>query len=185
MDFSQKKASNQCSNVTISKVLMLGILYIWDPNVDQGTSDPLNMAMITIQRTLMKTPAHSWLAPLPLMPSMRVLPSSSILYVINSSPVQSNGICSSHAPSPVLFGAMAPLRPHPFAVAPRNNDLTLAHSIFSSERILLNVILGVGDGYLSEIPWESLPFCRAFMKERLSLAAFFSCHCSPSNDSPL
>jgi len=164
---------------------MLGILYIWDPNVDQGTSDPLNMAMITIQRTLNKTPVHSWLAPLPLLPSTRVLPPSSILDVINSSPVQSNGLCSSHAPGPVLFCAMDSFKSHSYAAAPRNNGLNLARSVFLLERTLLNVISGVGEGYLTEIPWESLPFYRAFMKERLALAAFFSCHCSPSDGGPL
>ena len=49
----------------------------------------------------------------------------------------------------------------------------------------MNVISGVGEGYLTEIPWESLTFCRAFMKERLALAVLFSCHCSPSNSGPL
>ena len=138
-----------------------------------------------IQRTLIKIPTHSWLAPLPLMPSTHVVLPSSILDVINSSLVQSNGICSSHAPSPVLFCAMASFRPHSYAAAPRNNGLNLARSVFSPERTLLNVILGVGEGYLTEIPWESLTFCGAFMKERLALVSLFSCHCSPRDDGPM
>ena len=164
MDFLHGRATNQCSKETLSKVLMLGILYIRDPNVDHGTRDPLNKVIITIQRTLHKTLAHSWLAPLPLLPSTCVLPPSSILDVINSSPVQSNGIYSSHTPGPVLFCAMAYFKLHSYAATLRNNGMSLARSVFSPERMLLNVISGFGDGYLTDIPWETLPFYRAFMK---------------------
>ena len=164
MDFLHGRETNQCSKETLSKVLMLGILYIRDPNVDHGTSDPLNMAMITIQRMIHKTPAHSWLAPPSLLPSTRVLPHSSVLDIINSTPVQSNGLCSSHALGPILFCEMASFRLHSYAAAPRNNGMNLARSVFSLERTLLNVISGVGEGYLIEILWESLHFCRAFVK---------------------
>ena len=71
--------------------------------------------------------------------------------VINSHPVQSYGLCRSHAPGPVLLHAMASLRPHSHSAAPRNNGLILAHSVFLPERTLLNVILGVEEGFLPEL----------------------------------
>ena len=43
---------------------------------------------------------------------------------------------------------------------------------------MLVVILGVDEGYAQEIPWESLPLIRAFIKERLALVAFLNCICS-------
>ena len=43
---------------------------------------------------------------------------------------------------------------------------------------LLTVVAGVEEGRLQGIPWQSLPLIRAFVKERLALAAFSICHCS-------
>ena len=45
-------------------------------------------------------------------------------------------------------------------------------------RFLLNVVAGVEGGRLLGIPWHVLPLIRAFVKERLALAAFSICHCS-------
>ena len=42
--------------------------------------------------------------------------------------------------------------------------------VISLERILLDVIAGVDEGILDEIPWETLPLTRVFVKERLALA---------------
>ena len=40
------------------------------------------------------------------------------------------------------------------------------------EQVLMNVIAGVGEGWLQDIPWEALPLTRSFVKERLALASF-------------
>ena len=53
------------------------------------------------------------------------------------------------------------------------------------KRILLDVIAGVGEGWLQEIPWEALPLTMTFVKERLSLAAFSSCSYSTLTGSSL
>ena len=143
------------------------------------------MAMTTKQGTFIKTPAHIWLAPPPPIPSPRVLLLSSILDDINSSYVLRYCYSSSHAPGPIIFHVMASLRLHSHSATSWNNGLILACSILSPERTLLNVISGVDDGFLQDIPWESLPFCRLFVKERFTLVAFFSCHCSSQDSGPL
>ena len=73
--------------------------------------------------------------------------------------------------------------PHPQVSL--NSGLIFARSAFSLERSLLDVITGVDEGVLQEIPWESLPLTRVFVKERLPLTAFFSCFCSPHAGGPL
>ena len=45
-------------------------------------------------------------------------------------------------------------------------------------RVLLNVVAGVGEGWLQDIPWQALPVTRSFVKERLALVAFSTCSCS-------
>ena len=50
--------------------------------------------------------------------------------------------------------------------------------MISLERILLDVIAGVDEGILQEIPWETLSLTRVFVKEMLDLAAFSTCLCS-------
>ena len=50
--------------------------------------------------------------------------------------------------------------------------------VISPERILLDVIAGVDEGVLQEIPWETVPLTRVFVKERLALAAFSTCLCT-------
>ena len=42
----------------------------------------------------------------------------------------------------------------------------------------MNIVVGVEEGRLQGIPWQSLPLIRAFVKERLALAAFSVFHCS-------
>ena len=106
------------------------------------------MAMTTKKGAFIKTPAHIWLLPPLPMPLSHVLLLSSILDDINSSPVLSYCHCSSHAPGPVLFHTMASLRLHSHSAAPWNSGLILARSVFSTERTLLNVILGVEEGFL-------------------------------------
>ena len=65
-------------------------------------------------------------------------------------------------------------RPHP--------HFTLGHGyvryVISPKKIPLDVIAGVNEGWLQEIPWETLPLNRVFVKERLYLAAFSTCLCS-------
>ena len=53
------------------------------------------------------------------------------------------------------------------------------------KRILLNVIAGIGEGWLQEIPWEALPLTRTFVKERLALEGFSSYSCSTLSGSTL
>ena len=58
------------------------------------------------------------------------------------------------------------------------NVLDFGHGSPGSVNFLLNVVAGVGGGRLLGIPWHGHPLIRAFIKERLALSAFSSCHCS-------
>ena len=50
--------------------------------------------------------------------------------------------------------------------------------VISLEKILLDVIAGVDEGWLQEIPWETLPLTRVFVKEIQALATFSTCLCT-------
>ena len=69
---------------------------------------------------------------------------------------------------------------HPFG-----NGVLSSRFVFSLERTLLDIISGVDKGILQGILWESLPLTRVFFKERLALATFFTCYCSPQAGGPL
>ena len=73
----------------------------------------------------------------------------------------------------------------PYLQAPFVSGVLSSRSVFSLERTLQAIISGVDEGIVQGIPWESLPVTRVFIKERLALAAFLTCYCSPQVDGPL
>ena len=90
---------------------------------------------------------------------------------------------SSHAPS--LFDHRGISSPYSSMQAHFTPSLGSVYHEVSPERVLLNVIAGVGEGWLQDIPWEALPLTRSFVKERLALAAFSTCSCSSLSGSSL
>ena len=122
------------------------------------------IALFMMHWLIEKTPSHKLLVPPTPMQMPRVLPLSSILNTLNSSLFLRYCCFSSHAPGPFIPRIMASLRLHSYPSSPWNSGLTLARSAFLLERTLLNVITGIDEGVLQAIPWESLPFCRSFVK---------------------
>ena len=83
-------------------------------------------------------------------------------------------LSSSHAPSLLDYYDMS--SPHSnmqFHSAP-----SLGSASHEIARVLLNVVAGVGEGWLQDIPWQALPLTYSFVMERLALAAFSTCSCS-------
>ena len=72
-------------------------------------------------------------------------------------------------------------RPHP--------HFALGHGSFryviSPENILLDVIAEVNEGWLQDIPWETLPLTKVFVKERLALSTFSTCLCTTHSGTSL
>ena len=84
--------------------------------------------------------------------------------------------CTSHASGLFTLSTMSSpqILPHPHFTL---NNGSVRYAI-SLERILLDVIAGVEEGVLQEIPWETLPLTRVFVKERLALTVFSTCLCT-------
>ena len=94
-----------------------------------------------------------------------------------------NGPSSLHAPS--LFDHLDMSSPRSSLQAHFSPSLGSIYHEIPPKHILLDVIAGVGEGWLLKIPWEALPVTRTFVKERLALAAFSSCSCSTLTGSSL
>ena len=96
---------------------------------------------------------------------------------------QVNCPSSSHAPSlfdhPIMYSPLSNLQVH---FCP---SLGSVYHEIPPECILLDVIIGVGEGWLQEILWEALPLTMNFVKERLALTAFSSFSCSTLTGSSL
>ena len=113
-----------------------------------GLKDLILFALITVPWLYVKTPVH-YLVVLPSpMPMPRVLPLFSIPDVLNSHLLQRKCCSSSHTPGPVIPRNMASSRLHSHSPASSNSRMILAHSTFSPEMTLLDVILGVDKGVL-------------------------------------
>ena len=81
---------------------------------------------------------------------------------------------SSHAQCPFDHYTMS----SPRSDMPIHSAPVLGSGSHEATHILLNVVAGIGEGWLQGIPWQELPLTRSFVKERLALAAFSTCHCS-------
>ena len=75
-----------------------------------------------------------------------------------------NCSCNSHAPGLFILLNMSSPRSLPHPQPPFGNGVHFVCYVISSERILLDIISGVDEGILQEIPWESLPLTRVFVK---------------------
>ena len=117
------------------------------------------------------TPSHSPVVCLPIYTRLSSIPEG-----FNSHLPLRNYSCTSHALGLIVLLNMSSPRSLPHPHSPLGNGSV--HYVISPERILLDVITGVDEGIMQEIPWESLPLTRVFVKERLALAAFFTCLCS-------
>ena len=118
-------------------------------------------------------PPHSSATWLPLYIDL-----SSILECFITHLPRLNCSCNSHTLGLFVLLNMSSPRSLPHPHSPYGNDVHSVRYVISSERILLDIITGVDEGILQEIPWESLPLTRVFVKERLALAAFFTYLCS-------
>ena len=116
-------------------------------------------------------PPHSTTTWLPLCTGFSSIPEG-----FNVHHPRFNCSCNSHALGLFVISIMSSPRSLPLPHSPLGNGFV--RYVISPESIMLDVITGVDEGILQEIPWESLPLTRVFVKERLALTAFFTCLCS-------
>ena len=118
-------------------------------------------------------PPHSSAASLPLCTDHSSIREGFIIHL-----PRLNCSCNSHPPGFFILLNMSSPRSLPHPHSPLGNGVHSVRYVISLKRILLDIITGVDEGILQEIPWESLPLTRVFVNERLALAAFFTCLCS-------
>ena len=135
--------------------------------------NPMDLREGSLSLTCHPIPPHSSAAWLPLCTGH-----SSILEGFTIHLPRLNCSCNSHAPSLIVLLDMSSPRSLPHPHSPLGNGVHSVRYVISPERILLDIIIGVDEGILQEITWESLPLTRVFVKERLALTTFFNCLCS-------